>query len=206
MLKSSSEKSFSPKWSFGPFWTSTLPAHFPTVPRPLPIFSATRFARIVRIRVVNGRATLSLGVLEGAQSFEILIPKNNTQPLSFLCLFGQRAVNGGLNPSWLIFAFFGAPRFSVQRSQLILKGFGASGRNIGAQQARENQPRQIRPPILGPLIWGFPCFFSLRGIPCLFVRSSLRFLGSQGFGRDKKSVEGGKREGRFVILRLCPKC
>ena len=36
---------------------------------------------------------------------------------SFPACFNQRAENGGLDPSWLIFGFFGAPRFSVQRSQ-----------------------------------------------------------------------------------------
>ena len=34
----------------------------------------------------------------------------------------------------------------------ILKGFGASGRKIGAPQKRQTQPRQIQPPIFGPLI------------------------------------------------------
>ena len=40
---------------------------------------------------------------------------------------------------------FGAPRFSVQRSQnTYFEGFGASGRRIGAPKKRENQPRQIQ--------------------------------------------------------------
>ena len=33
----------------------------------------------------------------------------------------QRAENGGLDPSWLIFAFLGRPDFSVHRSQNPLK-------------------------------------------------------------------------------------
>ena len=69
----------------------------------------------------------------------------------------QRAANGGLDPSWLDLAFFGAPRFSVQRSPkyLFLKGFGTSGRKIGAPQKRQSQPRRIQPPICGPLILHF---------------------------------------------------
>ena len=36
---------------------------------------------------------------------------------SFFLFLGQRAENGGLDPSWLYLAFLGRPRFSVQRSQ-----------------------------------------------------------------------------------------
>ena len=64
----------------------------------------------------------------------------------------QRAENGGLDPSWLIFAFLGRPDFQSRGPKLlILKGFGAFGRKIGAPQKRENQQRWIQPPILGPL-------------------------------------------------------
>ena len=65
----------------------------------------------------------------------------------------QRAENGGLDPSWLIFAFLGRPDFQSRGPKIhILKGFGAFGRKIGAPQKRENQPRRIQPPILGTLI------------------------------------------------------
>ena len=47
---------------------------------------------------------------------------------------GQRAENGGLDPSWLILAIFGAPRFSIQRPQnTYFKGFwGLWTENRGA--------------------------------------------------------------------------
>ena len=45
----------------------------------------------------------------------------------------QRAENGGLDPSWLIFAFSGCPDFQSRGPKiLIFKGFGASRREIGA--------------------------------------------------------------------------
>ena len=52
----------------------------------------------------------------------------------------QRAENGGLDPSWLNFVFLGRPFQSRGPQILYLKGFGASGRKIGAPQKRENQP------------------------------------------------------------------
>ena len=45
----------------------------------------------------------------------------------------RRAENGGLDPSWLSFAFLGCPDFQSRGPKiLILKGFGASGQKIGA--------------------------------------------------------------------------
>ena len=63
--------------------------------------------------------------------------------------------NGGLDPWWLDVALFGAPRFSVQRSQnTYFKGFEELWtENRGAQKKRNplDQPRRIQSPILGPL-------------------------------------------------------
>ena len=57
----------------------------------------------------------------------------------------------GLDPSWLDFAFLGRPGFQSRGPKiLILKGFGTSGRKIGAPENREIQPRRIEPPSLGP--------------------------------------------------------
>ena len=65
----------------------------------------------------------------------------------------QRAENGGLDPSWLILAFLGSPDFQFRGPKiLVLKGFGTSGRKIGAPQKRQIQPRRIQAAILGPLI------------------------------------------------------
>ena len=63
----------------------------------------------------------------------------------------QRAENGGLGPSWLDFAFFGAPRFLVQRfpnplAKAFWPIFGTSGRKIGAPQKHQIQPRRTQPP------------------------------------------------------------
>ena len=58
----------------------------------------------------------------------------------------------GVGPVVVDFRVSGGPDFQSRGSKiLILKGFGASGRKIGAPQKRENQPRRIQPPILGPL-------------------------------------------------------
>ena len=72
-----------------------------------------------------------------------------------------RAENGGLDPSWLDLAFCGVPRFSVQRSQNLLKCrrgalsrnryFGTSRLKIGVPRKRQIQPRRIQPLIPGPL-------------------------------------------------------
>ena len=58
-----------------------------------------------------------------------------------------------MDPSWLIFALLGRPDFQSRGSKiLIFKGFwGLWTENRGAHK-RENQPRRIQPPILGPLI------------------------------------------------------
>ena len=85
--------------------------------------------------------------------------------------FWQRAENGGLDPSWLISAFLGRPDVQSRGPQnTYFNGFwGTSGLKIGAPQKRENQPRRIQPPILGPLILvsensdhglSFGCFWS----------------------------------------------
>ena len=51
------------------------------------------------------------------------------------------------------FVLFGAPRFQSRGPRiLILKGCGTPGLKIGAPQKPQTQPRQIQPPILGPLI------------------------------------------------------
>ena len=51
-----------------------------------------------------------------------------------------------------IWRVWGAPIFSPEVPKcLFLKGFGASGRKIGAPQKRQIQPRRIWPPICGPL-------------------------------------------------------
>ena len=51
-----------------------------------------------------------------------------------------------------IWRFWGAPIFSPEVPKyLFLKGFGASGRKIGAPQKRQIQPQRIWPPICGPL-------------------------------------------------------
>ena len=57
------------------------------------------------------------------------------------------------------FGVFGAPRFSSPEvpKYLFLKGFGTSGRKMGAPQKRQIQPRRIWPPICGPQIAGC-CF------------------------------------------------
>ena len=53
---------------------------------------------------------------------------------------------------WVEFGVFGAPRFSVQRSQnTSFKGFWDLWAQIRAPQKRQIQPRQIQPPFLGPL-------------------------------------------------------
>ena len=39
-----------------------------------------------------------------------------------------------------------------------------------------------------PCFFGFPYFFSLQGIPCLFERFSLLSQGFWGFGKDEKSL------------------
>ena len=68
-------------------------------------------------------------------------------------VLGQRAENGGLDPSWLNLAFLGRPDFQSRGSKILVsKVFGTSGRKIGAPQKRQIQPRRIPPPILGPLI------------------------------------------------------
>ena len=67
-------------------------------------------------------------------------------------MVAQRAKHGGVDPSWLDLAFLGRPDFQSRGPKiLILKGFGTSGRKFGAPQKRQIQPRQIQPPILGPL-------------------------------------------------------
>ena len=66
------------------------------------------------------------------------------------------------------FRVFGAPRFFSPEVPkiLILKGFVASGRKIGrAPQERENQPRRIQPPILGPLRYFFMTELVLKCFP-----------------------------------------
>ena len=78
----------------------------------------------------------------------------------------QRAENGALDLSWLNFAFLGRPGFQSRGLKILfLKGFRASGRKIGAPQNRENQPRRIQPPSLGPLRidCGSNPFLSSRG-------------------------------------------
>ena len=53
-----------------------------------------------------------------------------------------------------IWRFWGAPIFSPEvPKHLFWKGLGTSGRKIGAPQKRQIQPRQIWPPICGPLIY-----------------------------------------------------
>ena len=70
----------------------------------------------------------------------------------------QKAENGGLDPSWLVFAFSGRPNFPSRGPKTLEnKCFGTSGLKIGAPRKRENQPRRIQPPILGPLIEGLWC-------------------------------------------------
>ena len=39
-----------------------------------------------------------------------------------------------------------------------------------------------------PVLFFIPCFWFLRGIPCLFERFSFLFHGFQGLGRDNKSL------------------
>ena len=59
----------------------------------------------------------------------------------------QRAENGGLDPSWLIFAFLGRPDFPPKGPKTLQnKYFGAFGLKIGAPQKRKNQPRRINSP------------------------------------------------------------
>ena len=54
----------------------------------------------------------------------------------------QRAENGGLDPSWLDFAFLGRPDFPSRGPKTLHnKHFGASGLKIGAPQKRQIQPR-----------------------------------------------------------------
>ena len=71
--------------------------------------------------------------------------------------FSQRAENGGLDPSWLDLAFLGLPDFQSTGPKgpkiLILKGFGTSGRKIGAPQknAKSNHDGST-PPVPAPLI------------------------------------------------------
>ena len=61
------------------------------------------------------------------------------------------AENGVLDPSWLIFAFSGRPDFPSRGPQTLEnKCFRTSGLKIGAPRKRENQPRRIQHPILGP--------------------------------------------------------
>ena len=65
--------------------------------------------------------------------------------------FSQRAANRGSDPSWLNLAFLGRPDFQSRGPQIpIFKGFGTSGRKIGAPQKRQIQPRRIQRPICGP--------------------------------------------------------
>ena len=57
-------------------------------------------------------------------------------------------------PSWLIFALLGHPDFLSRGPKPFKRSImvhGTSGLKIGAPQKRENQPRRIQPPILGPL-------------------------------------------------------
>ena len=55
--------------------------------------------------------------------------------LFLTCWFSRRAENGQLDPSCLNFAFLGRPDVQSRGPKmLILKGFGASGRKIGAPQ------------------------------------------------------------------------
>ena len=62
-----------------------------------------------------------------------------------------RKRGGQICRGW-IWRFWGAPLFSPEVPKyLCLKGFGTSGRKIGAPQKRQIQPRRIWPPICGPL-------------------------------------------------------
>ena len=61
----------------------------------------------------------------------------------------------GVRSVMVEFGVFGAPRFSVQRSKNPLKIgiWGPLDLKIGAPQKRQMLPRQIWPPICGPLIF-----------------------------------------------------
>ena len=60
-------------------------------------------------------------------------------------------MGGQIRRGW-IWRFWGAPIFRPEVPKyLFLKGFGTSGRKIGAPQKRQIQPRRIWPPICGNL-------------------------------------------------------
>ena len=67
----------------------------------------------------------------------------------------KKAENGGLDPSWLDLAFWGAPIFSLEVSieNTCFKGYCdlRTERKMGAPQKRQIQSRRIQPPILGSL-------------------------------------------------------
>ena len=88
------------------------------------------------------------------------------------CFLIQRATNGGQIRRGWIWRFWGAPIFGPEVPKyLFLKGFGTSGRKIGAPQKRQFQPRQIWPPICGPLT-NAPCKTT-----CLYSAPSMHTLG-----------------------------
>ena len=57
---------------------------------------------------------------------------------------GQRAANGGSDPSWLNLALLGRPGFPSRGPKPLKNRYlGTSGRKIGAPQKRQIQPRRI---------------------------------------------------------------